>query len=42
MLAEVVRTVARRGESDLSNLYFADFQPQSIGDLQEVYEERVS
>lgn len=42
MLAEVVRTVVRRGESDLSNLYFADFQPQSISDLQEVYEERVS
>ena len=31
-----------RSESDLSNLYFADFQPQSIADLQEVYEERVS
>jgi lysophospholipase L1-like esterase len=42
MLAELLRPIVRRGESDLSNLYFADFQPQSIAHLQEVYEERVS
>jgi lysophospholipase L1-like esterase len=42
MLAELLRPLAKRGESDLTNLYFADFQPQSISDLQEVYEERVS
>lgn len=42
MLAELFRPLAIRGESDLSNLYFADFQPQSIGDMQEVYEQRVS
>ena len=42
MLAELLRPLVKRGESDLTNLYFADFQPQSISDLQEVYEERVS
>lgn len=42
MLAELFRPLAIRGESDLTNLYFADFQPQSIGDMQEVYEQRVS
>ena len=42
MLAELLRPIVRRDESDLSNLYFADFQPQSIAHLQEVYEERVS
>ena len=42
MVAEMLRPLIKRGESDLTNLYFADFQPQSIADLQEVYEERVS
>ena len=42
MVAELLRGFTNRSESDLSNLYFADFQPQSIADLQEVYEERVS
>lgn len=42
MIAELLRPLVKRGESDLTNLYFADFQPQSISDLQEVYEERVS
>jgi lysophospholipase L1-like esterase len=42
MVAELLRPLVKRGESDLTNLYFADFQPQSISDLQEVYEERVS
>jgi hypothetical protein len=42
MVAEMFRPLIKRGESDLTNLYFADFQPQSIADLQEVYEERVS
>ena len=42
MVAELLRGFTNRSKSDLSNLYFADFQPQSIADLQEVYEERVS
>lgn len=42
IVAEAFRSLIKRRESDLSNLYFADFQPQSIRELQEVYEDRVS
>lgn len=42
MLVEALRILFRKQDGDLSNLYFANFAPQSIQDLQEVYEERVS
>lgn len=42
IVVEAFRIIFRRSESDLTNVYFADFQPQSIKDLEEVYEDRVS
>lgn len=42
IVAEAFRIIFPRRKSDLSNVYFADFQPQSIRELQEVYEDRVS
>lgn len=42
MLAEALRMLLGRTGNDLANVYYPEFGPQSLQDLQEVYEERVS
>lgn len=42
MVAEAFRMIFKPSQSDLANVYYPEFGPQSIQDLQEVYEDRVS
>lgn len=42
MLVEALRMLLGKNDNDLANVYYPEFGPQSIQDLQEVYEERVS